>query len=341
LKGLTVAEYFAGIGLVRMGLEAAGWKVVFANDIEPKKAEIYRRLFSNGKDIYVVGDIFDLKAKDIPETTLATCSFPCVDLSLAGNRQGLSGKKSGAFWGFVKILREQGENRPQMVLIENVPGLLSSHRGEDFKTLIGALEELGYSCEWMVIDAARFTAQSRRRVFIVGERGKKKEERRNAECGMRNAGLPEIGKYRVVDMVEKIPEDDERWWEMSKVERHIGMMSDKHRKIVEELQTGDTFSYRTFFRRVRKEGQRVEVRNDELAGCLRTIGGGSGRQFLIRAGRGDVQMRSMTVREYARLQGVPDRYEIGGSEVFALSALGDAVCAPVIEWIGRNLKFEI
>ena len=116
----TVAEYFAGIGLFRMGLESAGWKIAYANDWNPERAAMYRGFFEDG---YVVKDIFSVSAEDVPKTTLATCSFPCVDLSLAGNQEGLNGKHSSAFWGFYRVLKEQGQQAPPIVLLENVQRL--------------------------------------------------------------------------------------------------------------------------------------------------------------------------------------------------------------------------
>ena len=125
----TVAEYFAGIGLVRLGLEMEGWRVVFANDISEKKFEMYRGFFPDDPDDhYVVDDIFQLTANDVPPTTLATCSFPCIDLSLAGNMNGIGGRHSSAFWGFTNILGAQGHEAPPLVMVENVPGFPSDPR---------------------------------------------------------------------------------------------------------------------------------------------------------------------------------------------------------------------
>ena len=102
---LECAEFFAGIGLVRLALERQGWHVVFANDIDPKKAEMYRHNWPND-DHLVVGDIHTLKAEDVPNCTLFTASFPCNDLSIAGRWEGLHGKESSSFWGLVQIIRD-------------------------------------------------------------------------------------------------------------------------------------------------------------------------------------------------------------------------------------------
>jgi len=132
-------------------------------------------------------------------------------------------------------------------------------------------------------------------------------------------------------------DSDTRWWPDNEVKRHLAMMKSAHLERVEQLARGKQFSYRTFFRRRREGQQRAEVRNDDLSGCLRTAVGGSGKQFLIRAGKGSIKMRVMTPREYARLQGVPDEYPITANGVQALTGFGDAVCVPVISWIAKHV----
>jgi DNA (cytosine-5)-methyltransferase 1 len=164
----TFAEFFAGIGLVRMGLERQGWSVAFANDVDERKREMYDAHFGDADEHFKLGDIHDLSAKDVPTVTLATASFPCNDLSLAGSRNGLGGKQSSAFWGFIRILDEMKKRRPPVVLIENVTGFLTSHGGNDFKEALQALNRLGYGVDAFIMDAARFTPQSRQRLFVVG-----------------------------------------------------------------------------------------------------------------------------------------------------------------------------
>ena len=104
----TFAEFFAGIGLMRMGLERQGWTLAFANDIDPLKLEMYQGQFGDTNGHFKLGDIHELSTDQVPTVTLATASFPCNDLSLAGARAGLGGKQSSAFWGFVRILTEMG-----------------------------------------------------------------------------------------------------------------------------------------------------------------------------------------------------------------------------------------
>ena len=124
---LRAAEFFAGIGLVRMALQRAGIDVVWANDIEPIKERIYSENF--GTADFRLGDVRQLRGSDLPDVDVATASFPCTDLSLAGWRRGLAGSGSGMFWEFARVLWEMGDRRPQAILLENVPGFVTSHGG--------------------------------------------------------------------------------------------------------------------------------------------------------------------------------------------------------------------
>ncbi len=362
---LTVAEYFAGIGLFRMGLENAGWKVAYSNDWNPERAQMYRGFFG---DSYEVKDVFSIAAGDVPRVTLATCSFPCIDLSLAGNLQGLNGDHSSAFWGFHDILKAQGTRMPPMVLLENVAGWLSANQGRDFYAVAEALNELGYACDSFMLNARCFVPQSRPRVFMIGvsevhfpdSRHRKaplyssRSERllplklkklmwNNDRIRWTHLDIPEPppDKSRGFseEIVEELLPDDPRWWPREKVEKHLDMMSPPHLAMVENLAgVKGRETTRTFYRRRRVAGQRAEVRSDDIAGCLRTAVGGSGKQFLVAAGNGAIRMRTLTAREYARLQGVPDSFPItANSERQSLNAFGDAVCVPVVSWIAQRI----
>jgi DNA (cytosine-5)-methyltransferase 1 len=344
-----------------MGLQPHGWKVVFANDVSEKKYEMYKTFFPDADIHYKVRDIFDIDPAEVPHTALATCSFPCIDLSVAGNMHGvIRGAHSSAFWGVVDILAAQGDSAPALVLVENVAGWLNSNGGTDFRTTVQALNKVGYACDVFILDALRFTPQSRLRVFLVGTRSLDcrgavdqiltrpksllSDRLRNSIIANKDLrwfynGIPEpppLKSCGLAGVVDPMSDSDDRWWPDHEVERHLAMMTPPHRQRVEELAARGQYAFRTFFRRRRQGEQRAEVRDDELSGCLRTAVGGSGRQFLIRAGKGRVKMRVMTPREYARLQGVPDQFPIAANGVQALTGFGDAVCAPVISWIAEH-----
>lgn len=357
---LTCAEYFAGIGLVRLGLEQAGWNVLFSNDWSPSKFEMYSAHFQDASEHYRVQDIFSISSTDIPSTLLATASFPCIDLSLAGNLKGIGGEHSSAFWGFTQVLDHQ-VNKPKLVMLENVAGWLTSNKGEDFRMTIQELNRLGYTCDVFVIDAAHFVPQSRPRIFVIGvqisdanqdifffsQRSSSLKTPALERAVMSNLDLcwhfldvptlPDRIKANLSFVVEDLAENDQRWWSNAEVDRHLRMMSSINLSYLRKLQGLSSYSYCSMYRRVRQGQQRAEIRKDGLAGCLRTARGGSSRQMLVKVGHRSIRMRLMTPREYARLQGVPDNYPLPSQINQALTGFGDAVCVPVIIWIAERI----
>jgi DNA (cytosine-5)-methyltransferase 1 len=359
-RGRTAAEFFSGIGLVRLALERQGWDVVYANDIDADKAEMYRHNWP-GDDHLAVGDIHKVDADQLPTCELFTASFPCNDLSIAGKWEGLSGKESSAFWGLIRLLQELGERRPSIVLLENVVGFLMSNGGGDFEQALTALNELGYSVDAFILNAMHWTPQSRARLFVVARHGRdgprnttaiETDSRPQALCEFINfhqhlywdlrslPPLPPPAK-RLADIVEDLPNDDPHWWSDDRAAYFMAQLSEKHAMIAEQMIAGKSTTYATAFRRVRNGKSMAELRTDGIAGCLRTPRGGSGRQILFAAGRGKYRVRLLTARECARLQGVPDDYVIDVPLNQALFGFGDAVCVPAVEWIAANYLTQL
>lgn len=163
---LRVASFFSGIGGIDLGLERAGMQVVFQCEINQFGRKILKKHWPT---VQLEGDINDVKEEDIPEAELWCGGFPCQDLSLAnqGKRKGLEGARSGLFYKFAQLIKAK-KHKPRWVLMENVPGLLNSRKGDDFRRLLITMEELGYGISWRVLDAKYFgTPQRRRRVYIV------------------------------------------------------------------------------------------------------------------------------------------------------------------------------
>jgi DNA (cytosine-5)-methyltransferase 1 len=355
----SFAEYFAGIGLVGLGL-GENWEVAFANDIDPKKREMFIDHFDDAPH-YVLGDIHHLDVDSIPTTLLATASFPCIDLSLAGNRMGLNGKDSGAFWGFRDILKKMGDRRPPLVLLENVLGWLTANHGKDFRESVRELNQLGYTIDAFVLNAHHFTPQSRPRMFLIGANGQESlaDSELIASFGLRPEALrtkrlvdtiwdnhdlkwmrlplppPPPIRHDIDSIIEDLDDNDDRWWSHQKVAHIYSQLSEAHRVRVERLQAEDKVTYATVYKRVRNKQTRAEIRTDGLAGCLRTPGGGSSKQIVFAMGRGQFRVRWMTEREYARLQGADD-FTIKAPYLQALWGFGDAVCVPAIRWISEH-----
>lgn len=355
----TIAEFFAGIGLMRIGLENAGWRIAFANDIDEEKWQMYRDHFGDTGE-FIVRDIHKLESFEVPTVALATASFPCNDLSLAGARHGLAGAQSSAFWGFVDILKAMKRERrlPPIVLLENVPGFLSSRDGRDFEDALLALNDLGYAVDTFIIDAARFVPQSRQRLFVIGLKTREVAALNDTpgfyESEARSPALatfillhPDINWHirelpplptctkRLDDILENLSLNSVIWWSRARCEYLLKQMSPKHRAQADAMIRSDRTSYGTVFRRIRNGKSMAELRTDGIAGCLRTPRGGSGRQILFAAGKGRFSVRLLTPRECARLMGA-DNFVLKVPLNQALFGFGDAVCVPVIEWIARN-----
>ena len=351
---LRAAEFFAGVGLVRCGLEQAGVEVVWANDIEPKKLAVYAANFDASH--YRLGDVRNIEGGDVPSVDLAAASFPCVDLSLAGNRRGLSGEQSGLFYEFTRILGEMRPRMPPVVLVENVASFVSSHRGEDLRAAVSDLNSLGYVCDLLILDARSFTPQSRPRLFMIGTRGRVAPESRRAEDPCRPAPVakfmqanrdlllqqlplpapPRTG-HGLGGVVERLHRGDQRWWDDERLGSFVQSLSPRQSQRLDRLRDGPRLAWRTAYRRTRLGRAVWEIRNDDIAGCLRTARGGSSRQAVVEAGRGAARVRWMTPREYARLQGAPEGFDFSPvSEAQALYGFGDAVCVPLIRWLADH-----
>jgi DNA (cytosine-5)-methyltransferase 1 len=171
----TVGSLFSGIGGIDLGLERAGCEVRWQCEADDRCRELLAKRWPGVPCFDDVRTVTDAPAVDV------LCGgFPCQDVSVAGRRAGLAGERSGLFHEFARLLDSLA---PTWVLIENVPGLLSSgHKpdclngecsgcepGADMGAVLGTLADLGYGWAYRVLDAQYFgVAQRRRRVFIVG-----------------------------------------------------------------------------------------------------------------------------------------------------------------------------
>ena len=163
----TFFEFFAGSGMVRIALGDAMALRLCQRSRPGQGGVLSRQPWRRGLP---PADVADLRVRDLPgHPALVWASPPCVDISLAGRRAGLNAERSGAFWPFVRLMRELvAEGRsPRVVCIENVPALLSSNGGADFAAIVEAFASLGYMVGAVEIDAALFLPQSRRRLFII------------------------------------------------------------------------------------------------------------------------------------------------------------------------------
>jgi DNA (cytosine-5)-methyltransferase 1 len=354
--------------MARLGL-GSSWECAFANDICEKKSSAYRAFFGPSPELKVT-DVGDLTTKDLPGVPdLVWASFPCQDLSLAGNGAGLDGERSGTFRPFWRLVSGMvGEGRaPKLVVLENVVGALTSHSGEDFASIIRAFTRSGYRAGALVINAAHFLPQSRPRLFVVGVHGQTPVPRELVSAAPSepwhtrslikiHARLPERIAHEwiwwslpmrkeAVQSIDSIIEDRPTgvaWNSESETNRLLRLMSAAHRKRVSDALKTGARHVGTIYKRTRpgRNGvmaQRAEVRFDGVAGCLRTPVGGSSRQTVIVVERGHVRTRLLSPREAARLMGVPDSYPLPYGYNDAYHLFGDGVAVPVVSWLEKYL----
>lgn len=361
-------EFFAGGGMVRLGL-GPSWKCVFANDICQKKARAYRGAFGPVPELKVA-DVATLTTKDLPALPdLVWASFPCQDLSLAGNGAGLGGERSGTFrpfWRLVNGMVAEGR-APKIVVLENVTGTLTSHSGRDFTSIVRALQETGYRVGALVINANRFLPQSRPRLFFVGLHGHISIPRNLASSAPSQPwhtkslvrayesltesltrkwvwwALP-IPTEPVPTLASLIQDDptDVNWNSAPETRRLLSLMQAIHRKRVSDALRSGGFHVGTMYKRTRPDqngvmAQRAEVRFDGISGCLRTPVGGSSRQTVIIVNRGRIRARLLSPREAARLMGVPESYPLPIGYNDAYHVFGDGVAVPVVSWLENHL----
>ena len=341
------------------GLEPLGFTVQWANDIEQAKRDLYVANRPQAATAFHLGDVREARGEDLPlAVELATASFPCIDLSLAGNRKGLAGEQSGMFWEFARVLREMGRARPRVVLLENVHGFATSHGGKDLRQALETMGELGYSCDVIAVNARHFVPQSRPRMFVIGVAGDLPKGAHlgappissarpawvrdvhvaNSDLPMHYMELPELpaGPVDLGAVVQKMAADDHRWWDAERLGRFTTSLRPLHVERLQELRDAGTTVWRTAYRRTRDGATTWEIRADGIAGCLRTTGGGSSKQALVEIKRGQARVRWMTALEYARLMGAGEYRTTARTDNQAMFGFGDAVVVDVIEWIGQH-----
>jgi DNA (cytosine-5)-methyltransferase 1 len=161
---LKVASFFSGIGGFDLAFQQAGCQIVFQCELDKFCNKVLQK---HWPDVKRISNIKDVMVDDIPHSDIWCGGFPCQDLSLAnqGKRKGLEGERSGLFTQFARLVKSAP---PKWLVIENVPGLLNSSGGQDFKYVLETLDDIGYFVAWRVLDAKHFgTPQRRRRVFLV------------------------------------------------------------------------------------------------------------------------------------------------------------------------------
>ncbi|GAA9508941.1 DNA cytosine methyltransferase [Helicobacter pylori] len=162
---LTFMDFCSGIGGGRLGLEQCHLKCVGHAEINHEALRTYELFF---KDTYNFGDLMRINPNDLPDFDALISGFPCQAFSINGKRKGLEDERGTIIYGLIRILKVK---QPKCFLLENVKGLINHKQQETFKTIIKALQEVGYTTYYQILNSADFQlAQKRERLYIVGFR---------------------------------------------------------------------------------------------------------------------------------------------------------------------------
>ncbi len=321
-------DLFAGIGGIRMGFDNAfekQIKTVFVSEWDEYAQKTYKANFKD--DFGIAGDITQIDEKEIPSFDICLAGFPCQAFSLAGKRQGFEDDYKGLCRGtlFMDVARICEEHKPSVIFCENVKGLVIHDKGQTFKIICKTFEDLGYKVFHKVLNSKNFgVPQNRERIYIVAFRN---------DIAPDKFVFPETtdDTKRIKDIVEEKPVPAKYY------------LSDVYLETLRQHKTrheskGNGFGY--------------EIRNwDDVAGAIVCGGMGRERNLIIDKRqkklvptthiKGEINkegVRKMTPREWARLQGFPDSFELPLADTHLYKQFGNSVTVNVIEAIALKIK---
>lgn len=292
------------------------------SEVDRYAIDIYRRHFPEHRNF---GDCSKIDTRALPDFDLLVGGFPCQAFSIAGKRGGFSDTRGTLFF---EIARLAGAKQPRLLLLENVKGLLSHGQGRTFYTIISTLDELGYDCEWQVLNSKDFgVPQNRERVFIVGHlRG---QPRAQIFPLAGNGGEDHELPRHVANTLTRRYEGAQAtgtYIAEGQLDAQVGTLrTHQSGRGFREAQSG---LVPTIPARAREDGSGqpiVRVREATKKGYAEVTSGQA------------VQIRRLTPLECERLQGFPDGWTAGVSDCQRYKCLGNAVTVNVIAAIATAL----
>ena len=308
----TFIDLFAGIGGFRLALERQGLKCVFSSEIDEDARATYQHNFGE----LPAGDITKIDAKDIPAHDILCAGFPCQSFSISGHRDGLNDKRGALIWDVIRIARH---HRPQVLLLENVPGLLSIDNGAAYRHIVEELTKSGYIVKWDLLNAADYgSPQARRRLYIVCLR---------TDTGLEYA-TPAVDMFAKGAVVKDILEDDKvdsRYYELK---RKPEWLTEPRLRPRRPLRIGTLNNNVQAYRIYSIDGPSI---------TLTSGNGGAGRRTGLYAVADGV--RRLTPFECKLLMGfTSDFFVIGQSDTSCYRQINNAVIPAMIELIYLSIE---
>ncbi|MCL2639009.1 MAG: DNA cytosine methyltransferase [Oscillospiraceae bacterium] len=336
MEQLKSIDLFAGIGGIRLGFERAfgeSLETVFVSEWDKHAQTTYKTNFIGDK-FDIAGDITKIAVTDVPKFDICLAGFPCQAFSLAGQRKGFDDDYKGMARGtlFFNVAEICDRHKPKVIFCENVKGLTIHDKGRTYDVIKNAIEEIryatklkGYTVHEAVLNSRDFgVPQNRERIYIVAFRN-------DIDSSGFSFPAPTDSSKRIRDIIEEKPVSAKYYLS----ETYIETLR-KHRARHEAK--GNGFGY--------------EIRDhSDVANAIVCGGMGRERNLLIDKRQKDLTpithikgeinkegIRKMTPREWARLQGYPDTYQLPLADVHLYKQLGNSVSVPVIEAIAKQIK---
>lgn len=319
LTQYNIGSFFAGVGGIELGFKQAGFSnPVYANEFDKWAQKTYQ---ANWKDtILDTADICTIDPKDTPDMDIIMGGFPCQAFSIAGKQLGFDDIRGTMFFEMMRFVQEK---QPQVVFAENVKNLQTHDGGTTFQVICGALEELGYTVRFKVLNAKDYgnVPQNRERIYIVAFKDANKAARFDFPTP-----IPLVRGIRdVIDF--ETPQDERYYYSKS---RYKSEMID----ILEHDMDDKDAIY---------QWRRSYVRKNK-SGVVPTLtasqGTGGNNVCLIRTDDG--RIRKMTPRECFNTQGFPQDFilpQIADCHLYKQS--GNSVCVPVIKRIAESIALVL
>jgi DNA (cytosine-5)-methyltransferase 1 len=349
---MNSVSLFAGVGGFDLAMQRCGIDVVASVEIDKHASKVLAARFPN---THLFNDVSEVTGEQLravgfdPNNGIITGGFPCQDLSIAGARRGLAGDRSGLFW---QIIRLADELRPKWLVLENVPGLLSSNGGKDMGIVIGELEQRGYGVCWRVLDAQHFgVAQRRRRLFIVcclADHRRPVEILFEPESGIRHPAPRQKTKYqpssapsRSIGFSHTQGLNMQAREEQTPTLRREGggmavLMRQREGKdgggkgplLSDKSLTLATANDQTLFVSPTLTSYNLDSRSPQSSEQTNIVNAVHSITSTV---------RRLTPKECERLQGFPDDWTAGQTDGHRYKQMGNAVAVPVVQWIVDRL----
>lgn len=310
-------DLFAGIGGVRLGFQKNGGICVFSSEFDKHAQQTYS--LNHGE--FPFGDITKVIPEHIPNHDILLGGFPCQAFSIAGHRQGFNDEKGrgNLFFNIYKILETK---KPMAFFLENVKNLQGHDNGNTYKTILEALNELGYSVKSNVLNSMEYgnVPQTRERIYIVGFKNEKNWEVGDGSLTDKFAWPKKID--RTVSILDILDEDVDEAFFYEKYACHDVLKKDMDKR--------DTvYQWRRHYVR--------ENKSNVCPTLTANMGTGGHNVPLIL----DVnnRIRKLTPRECSKIQGFPEEFmlpKLANSHLY--KQLGNSVTVPVIEKIAMELN---